>query len=80
MGWIKTTERLPETEGAYRVKRRARGRMPAFEDECEYTPPKEVRPGIWIGHRWQNARGVMITSVVEWYEEGGAAAGGDERG
>ena len=66
MGWVKIADRLPEKAGAYRVKRRGR---PAYEDECQYSPPREIRPGCFVGAQWQSRRGVVITSVVEWMEE-----------
>lgn len=73
MSWIKVSERLPEKAGAYRVKRRTYGRRnPPWEDECQYTPPAEIIPGMTVrAGRWQNARGVVMNSVVEWWEEDG---------
>ena len=72
MGWVKVKDRLPEKPGAYLVRRRGRGRLPAWEDECQYTPPAEITPGMIVcAARWQNSRGVVIASVVEWFEEGG---------
>lgn len=75
--WIKVKDRLPQQAGAYRVKRRGgpQPARPAWEDECQYTPPVELTPGMIVcAPLWQNARGVRITSVVEWWEDddGGA--------
>jgi len=64
MGWVKVTERLPALAGWYRVKRRGIGRRPAFEDECHFTPACSAG-----GAYWSSRRGVIIVTIVEWYEE-----------
>lgn len=69
MGWVRVRDRLPEKAGAYLVRRRGRGRLPAFEDELQFTPAKEITPGMTVtAATWQNSCGVVITSVVEWWE------------
>lgn len=65
--WHKVTDQLPEQAGFYRTRRRMPNGI-VEEDVSEFAF------GSFDGRPyWANARGRVISSVIEWREEHGEA-------